>query len=190
MTITNPKTRASILARMVEKAPDQKLGRTQVMKLFYFLQELKGISLGYDFRLYTYGPFDSEVLGDLGVACVSKAVQERTVIYPRGYAYEITAGANAGHLNQFLEEHEPKLAEAVDSVVGEFGLCTAAELELQSTIFFVDRDLISAAASTDLADLAERVQQIKPHFAVQAIETRIQKMLEKGWLQSLTFVSA
>ncbi len=190
MTLTNPKTRASILARMVAKAPGEKLGRTQVMKLFYFLQELKGVPLGYDFRLFTYGPFDSEVLGDLGVACVSNAVQERTVIYPRGYGYEITAGANAGQLNRFLEENESELADAVDSVVGDFSSCTAAELELQSTIFFVDRELISTTASTDLADLAGRVHQIKPHFAVPAIEARIQKMLEKGWLQSLTSVSA
>jgi len=32
------------------------------MKMKYFLQELKEVPLGYDFRLSTYGPFDAEVL--------------------------------------------------------------------------------------------------------------------------------
>ena len=66
MNAVTSETRTAILARMVKVAPGQTLGRTQVMKLFYFLQELKGVWLGYDFRLFTYGPFDSEVLRAFG----------------------------------------------------------------------------------------------------------------------------
>ena len=41
------------------------LGRTAIMKLIFLLQEGKGLPVGYDFRLYSYGPYDSEVLQDL-----------------------------------------------------------------------------------------------------------------------------
>ena len=41
--------RNAIVARLVCKAPRQTLGRTKwLMKLMYFLQELKEVPLGYD----------------------------------------------------------------------------------------------------------------------------------------------
>src|SRR5262245_15587676 len=129
MPPTIDEVRATVLARMVCKAPERKLGRTQVMKLFYFLQELKGVPLEYDFRLFTYGPFDSEVLSDLATAVNLGTVVERTVIYPRGYGYEITPGSNAGRLCGDLEVIDPNLAAAVDQVVQDFGQFGAAELE-------------------------------------------------------------
>ncbi len=178
---------SAIMARMVEKAPNQKLGRTQVMKLFYFLQELKGVSLGYDFRLFTYGPFDSEVLSDLGIACSLKVVEEKTVIYARGYGYDITPGSYSA---KYIQKLPPELAERVDTVVCEFGSYTAAKLELLSTILFVDRDLKRSVTTNDGSELAEKVYQIKPHFAVPAIQTQIQEMEKQGWLQSSTPASA
>ena len=187
MSQIHSKLRAPILARMVEKAPGQKLGRTQVMKLFYFLQELKGVPLGYDFRLFTYGPFDSDVLGDLGTACSLKVVEEKTAIYAQGYGYDITPGANAAKHSQKLES---ELEAHVDSVVGEFGSLSAAELELRSTVLFVDRDLKRAESTTDAAELAEKVHQIKPHFAVATIRIRIGEMANKGFLESVTGVPA
>ena len=51
-------------------------GEKLFVKLFYFLQELNGVPLGYDFRLFNYGPFDSEVLSDLSTACGLDAVAE------------------------------------------------------------------------------------------------------------------
>ena len=128
-------TRVAVLARMVNAAPDQTLGRTQLMKLFYFLQELKEVPLGYDFRLFTYGPFDSEVLSDLSSACSRNAVIEDTIQYSRGYGYTITPAANAEKLSSELANNYSDIAGKADEVVREFGSYGAAELELRSTIF-------------------------------------------------------
>ena len=178
-------TRTVVLARMVSKAPERKLGRTQVMKLFYFLQELKGVPLGYDFRLFTYGPFDSEVLSDLATACSLGTVVEKTVIYPRGYGYEITPGPQAGQLCHDLERTNLGLASQVDEVVREFGSLGAAELELRSTILFVDRELGQAGTMITDRELATRVRLIKPHFTEATILDRVNGMKGKGWLESL-----
>jgi uncharacterized protein YwgA len=177
--------RSAVLARMVDKAPLQKLGRTQVMKLFYFLQELQGVPLGYDFRLFTYGPFDSDVLGDLAAACSLETVVEQTVIYPRGYGYEISLGRHARRLSERLEQATPELASKIDAVVQEFGLLGAAELELRSTIFFIDREVVQAGATTTSRDLAARVVQIKPHFSEATVLDRIGQMRERGWLEGI-----
>jgi hypothetical protein len=186
MNTVTPETRIAILARMTKQAPDHRLGRTQVMKLFYFLQELKGIPLGYDFRLFNYGPFDSEVLSDLSSACSSNTVVERTVLFARGYGYDITPGQNADQLTGMLEAENPNLASVVDEIVGEFGRLGAAELELRSTILFVDRELSQAGKAATDQDLASRVHQIKPHFSEVAILERMSEMTVSGWLKSLS----
>jgi len=177
--------RASILARMLSKAPGKKLGRTQLMKLFYFLQELKGVSLEYDFRLFTYGPFDSEVLSDLATACNLGRVCEKTVIYPRGYGYEITPGPLAEQLCNDLERNNLGLASKIDQVINEFGSLGAAELELRSTIIFVDREFTSTGTNVTAEAVVERVRQIKPHFDNSSIEQRVSELAGKGHLQSL-----
>lgn len=42
-----------------------RFGKTALQKFIYLLQELYNVKIGYDFSLYTYGPFSSELLSDL-----------------------------------------------------------------------------------------------------------------------------
>lgn len=179
MPLTTERTRTSILARMVCNIQNKKLGRTQIMKLFYFLQELKGVPLGYDFRLFTYGPFDSEVLSDLATLCNIGTVEERTVIYARGYGYEITPSADAEKLSEELQTTNHEVATQVDEVLSEFGDFSASELELRSTIFFVDREMATENQTVTSNEIAERVRQIKPHFTMETILDRIATMKNK-----------
>jgi len=181
----NDETRSAILSMMVLHSPNKKLGRTAVMKLAYFLQELKGIPLGYDFRLFTYGPFDSEVLTDLAIGANLKGLKEVTKIYSLGFGYEITPGSKATEIGQELESKSPEIAERVREVVNEFGGLSAAELELRSTIFFADRDIARSSEPTDAENLVERVRQIKPHFTSSTIRERVDEMQARGWLRSL-----
>jgi len=155
------------------------------MKLFYFLQELKGVQLGYDFRLFNYGPFDSEVLSDLSSACGHETVVEKIVLYGRGYGYDISPGANGEKVSRSLAESDANVAQKVDEVIQEFGSCSAGELELRSTILFVDREVIQTHTTEKGSDLAEKVRRIKPHFSEPMILSRITEMKARGWLQSL-----
>lgn len=185
MASTTPETRAAILARLIAKAPEKKLGRTAVMKLMYFLQELKRVPLGYRFRLFTYGPFDSEVLSDLATATSLNTLTEETKIYPRGYGFEIMLGTCGEGLSQELERSNSELASQIDAVVKEFGAFGAAELELRSTILFVQREISQKGATWTNRTLAERVRQVKPHFTESTIEARIEEMKTKGLFRDL-----
>ncbi|MGL6094971.1 MAG: hypothetical protein ACRC7O_04090, partial [Fimbriiglobus sp.] len=71
-------------------------------------------------------------------------------------------------------------------VVQQFGGFTAAELELRSTIHFVDRELSQTGTPTTAADLSERVRQIKPHFSDFTIVNRVNDMAAKGWISVST----
>lgn len=184
MNSLNPDTRIAVLARMIKASPG--LGRTQLMKLCYFLQEMKGVDLGYDFRLFNYGPFDSEVLSDLATTCSQDAVVEKMVFYPRGYGYSITPGPDSDRLCRELEASDAELTSQIDEIVREFGSFGAAELELRSTIFFVDRELANEGEKVPTDTLVERVRQIKPHFDNATILQRVTEMARKAWLQSLS----
>jgi hypothetical protein len=180
MNTVTSETRIAILARMVKSAPSKCLGRTQVMKLFYFLQEMKGISLGYDFRLFNYGPFDSEVLSDLASACVLGTVVEDTVLYPSGYGYAIKPGPQADRFEAALATQIETFEPLVDLVVQEFGAFTASELELRSTVFFVGREFEGCGQKVTADQITERVQRIKPHFDSDTIRKRVLEMVDKG----------
>jgi uncharacterized protein len=176
--------RLLVLANLVQRAPDQKLGRTQLMKLMYFLQELKGVPLNYNFTLFTYGPFDLEVLSDLSTACGLGVVAEEEILYANSYGYKITPTTKATSSSIELSQVAPDVAAKIHEVLEQFGNYGAAELELRSTVLFVDRDLSSTDHRLPAGDLAKRVRQIKPHFSDEVILKRINEMNEGGLLQS------
>lgn len=185
MNTTTPASelRVEVLACMA-KLTQQNLGHTKVMKLCYFLQELEGVPLGYDFTLYTYGPYQPEVLSDLATACNLGAVAEKTVKYSRGYGYDISAGTHAEKMTQDLKQNDPVLFAQIERVVNEFGSFGAAELELRSTIFFVDRELTQSSVSPYRSVLVERVGAIKPRFSREDIQKAADEMADKGWLKT------
>ena len=59
----------SCLATKLDGVSPQ-FGRTVLQKLVYLLHVLYGVNPGYDFELYTYGPFSSQLLSDLDVVSV------------------------------------------------------------------------------------------------------------------------
>jgi hypothetical protein len=181
--------RLATLVALVERAPGQVLGRTAVVKLLYLLQALRGVDLGYHFRLYTYGPYDADVLDDLAYARSLDAVTVRTVQYAAGYGYEIRPGIAAASVKAQAADWLKLQAPALDWVVAEFGHWAASELELGSTVVYVDRELAGGGTTATLDDLTKRVRQIKPHFEEAVIRNRANEMLGKRYLTCVTVPS-
>jgi uncharacterized protein YwgA len=168
----------AVLAALVEAAPAG-LGRTAVMKLAYFLQIVRGVPLGYRFSLYTYGPYDKEVLADLAMAEAEKRVTSTLVTYPGGsQGYEIRAGGRAAADRALAEPHRA----AIDWAIAEFARRSAADLEMASTIVFADRSRNGEA--TSLETLVRQVHEIKPHLDAARIGAEAQRLKHAGLLQS------
>lgn len=151
------------------------------MKLTFFLQELKGVPLGYSYRIYTYGPYDGQVLTDLKVAESLGVVRSEQFDWEGGSGYAIKAGkkptlsvADQNLLSSFQEE--------IDWVAEEFGELSASDLEVESTVFFVaksaKRDRQKASAET----VARAVRAIKPHHTEARILRHIERLQQKGLL--------
>src|SRR5437879_13176120 len=85
--------RLAVITWLAENAGS--LGRTALMKYCYFLQIVCGVPLGYRFSLYSYGPFDSDVLSDLDVVEPMAGVKSSVEYFSGGYGYCIESGEHA-----------------------------------------------------------------------------------------------
>jgi len=172
--------RYGVIAQLASAKPSgTKLGRTALMKLIYFLQTVKQVPLGYHFSLYTYGPFDSDVLADLALVQEMRGVTSQTVHYGNGYGYEIEPGEKVDQVKaevaDFLNTHKA----AIETVVSEFGALSPATLELSSTLVFAAREGNGKLSKTETI---QQVLKIKPRFTADQAEEQWEDLLRKGYL--------
>jgi uncharacterized protein len=150
--------RLGVLAELARQA---RLGRTAFMKILFFLQESRGVPLDYQFSLYSYGPFDSDVLSDISSAERLNVLKSTTIYYPSGIGYEYSRGTGADSLEglaeDFVKAHQGDIKWALD----HFSRKTAAELELLSTILYIAK--YQNPKTVD--KLIEQVELVKPHFS-------------------------
>jgi hypothetical protein len=120
--------RTATIVALAEAHPG--FGRTALMKLAYFLQTLHNVPLGYQFRLYTYGPYDGQVLEDLKIAEMIGAVRSQQVVTPVGMGYSIQPSGGVDGGSSDLAPYRT----AISAVAGEFAGRSAMDLEMASTI--------------------------------------------------------
>lgn len=159
-TETQDSIRLGVLTELVRSAPKPP-GRTALMKFAYLLQAVRGVPLGYRFRLYTYGPYDEQVLADARIAAQLGFLKSELVTYPSGYGYQYAIGEDAG-----VATHSD-YDEDVQWVLSQFGHESASRLELISTLIF---ELCDKSRRLDSQELVRRVREIKPHFSVDEIQ--------------------
>lgn len=168
------------LGLLAEFAGRVRLGRTALMKLLFFLQESRGVPLGYQFSLYSYGPFDSDVLADVSLAERLNVLKSTIVYYPSGLGYEYSPGTDLKNVKDlagdFLKEHKA----SIDWVLNSFSGKTASELELLSTILFVAK----FQNPKTVAELLEQVELIKPHFSQEQIQKGFDELVSLNVLRT------
>jgi hypothetical protein len=155
------------------------------MKYMYFLQVVRGVPLGYNFSMYSYGPFDSDVLADLSSGEMLNIVAVTPVEFVGGYGYRIRPGERAEcakrEAAKFLADH----SEDVDWLFSVFGNLNSAELELTSTIVYVDREFAERKEHGSISDIAARVNEIKPHFTRERVRGFVEDLLRQGVLTTV-----
>ncbi|MFH1137447.1 MAG: hypothetical protein V1816_15370 [Pseudomonadota bacterium] len=171
--------RIGSLLYIMENSKSKTVGRTAAMKYQYLLQTVKKVHLGYDFRLYYYGPFSQEVLNDIDYAESLGVLKTEVVYYASGYGYKISPGAAA---QGFMEKASEVIApdkDKLDWLVGEFEGKSAAELELIGTAVYIDRNAGKAEQIISINDICSSIKRIKPRFDLDAIRKTVSELLEK-----------
>src|SRR5947209_18982152 len=174
----------ALIPILIESSPNRQIGRTALMKFMYFLQTLRQVPLGYRFTLYSYGPFDSNVLFDLSVAESLRAVASKTVLYSGGYGYEISTDEKSEWLTRRAQEFVNRYEKDVRWVMKKFGKLTSAQLELVSTIIYVDRQASEKGNKESLKSIVRQVHEVKPHFSEAEIVGFVQMLATEKLLQA------
>lgn len=179
--MANLEERMGVIRRIAELQPG--LGRTAMMKYMYLLQTVRDVPLGYQFELYLYGPYCSDVLDDIASAEVWELVQEEVEAYGEyGYGYRIRACEPGGLLSQkakaFIKEHDADLRWVVEN----FKQFSAADLELIGTIVWVHNRARGSNACDDVEELVNLAIRLKPHFTREKARQIVDYLKSKGIL--------
>lgn len=181
MTIEN--NRIAVITSLAEKSTQ--LGRTALMKYCYFLQTLRRVPLGYSFSLYSYGPFDSDVLADLDAAESVGGVKTEVEYYTGGYGYRIEPGVRKEGVKRWGTEFLQRYEADINWVLEQFGSLNAAQLELASTIVYSDREAAIKREKLTAEQLAQRVRDVKPHFSVEQVMALLSDLTKRGLLKTV-----
>jgi len=161
------------------RAARGELGRTAIMKCLFVLQEAERIPLGYKFQLYTYGPYDAAVLSDLTFAEQLGRIRSELVGFRngnQGYRYRPASKKESRKLAQ-------PIREKIERVARDFGQRSAADLEMASTILFVDRHHERAGRPADVETIVHQVREIKPHSTEDRIRAEVSHLQKLGYLK-------
>ena len=160
----------------------QQFGKTALQKLIYFLQEVYDVDCGYDFSLYTYGPFTSQVLQDLDL--VESIGGVKVIPKREGLdGYQIEPHENDERVQQQAGEFLDLHSDDLDTLIKEYGRFSAKELEMRATIVFVEREMNRDHGSVLREALVRVVSDIKPYFTEEEIEAAVEELQAKGHLE-------
>lgn len=173
--------RASIILELVRKCGN--IRKTQVQKFIYFLQEVVGVKLGYRYEMYHYGPFcfelsdDLDAMGAMGILDIEEASS--------GYGFNISEGAYAKEPDEEDAKVLRQYEKALDGIVETFGKLRAEQLEIISTVHFVDSILKRKSKRHDKKTVIEQVKRLKPKFTPDDIGKVYDILDEAEWLYRL-----
>jgi len=161
------------------KGGNGKLGKKALQKYIYLLQELEKIDTGYKFSFYTYGPYSSDLAGDLDVV---NSLQGVSITYdPDINAYDISQGENADELMNRSAEYLQRFSSGIDKIINNFGGLLAKELELIATIIFLVRN-DQKISESDKDGLLKKVRELKPKYTEEEVRNKFIKLGELGYL--------
>ena len=176
----NLKYEKSVLLNVLQQNPN--IGKTALMKAAFMLQQVKKLNLDYNFSIYTYGPYSSEVTEDVD-DLVFKQLAISTIYHQNSYVgYELNVSDEG---NAYAERLDQNSKTAIAEIVGFIKGKSAKDLELYATVIYIDR-LYAKNNSWEKHSnsIVEKVHEIKPHFKKDIIGSAFNMLKESGYLAS------
>lgn len=173
--------KAVLITELLDRMRDNGSWATAVhlQKGLYFLQEMRGVPLGYEFVVYRHGPFSFELKDEL-VHLRGKKILEwvfrSSPQYSPGLASTPFSKELRGELPNFLAKYDDSLTFVAENI----GPMKSKQLERVSTAFY----FFTKGVEED-EEVARKVCEAKPHIPpdeqLDAVR-HIRKIAEQaGW---------
>lgn len=121
------KPQSEALLRILASGPVR--GRKRLQKLAYFLQEAEDQPLGFDFRMYFYGPYSPNLDARLqlleSLDLIRVGDEDGVAEYSINDASDLSG--------------QPKMKKKIDRVLENFDEFSASKIELYATVHFLAR---------------------------------------------------
>ena len=166
----------NIILKIIENKP--KKGKTFVMKMVFILQQIYKVDMGYDFNIYTYGPYSSEVTEDVEYLIHYNALDVYEKDYGGFVGYELEIANEKSKEITISPEDEEKLKKALDI----FGDKKVKDLEIQSTIIYLNQQYVNNGWNRIKEDIMADVKEVKPRFSDKHIEQAYDELMALGML--------
>jgi len=152
-----------LVKRLSEEYPGKQVGKTIIQKIMYLLT--RNNIARFDFSMYHYGPYSSELSGELSFA-EKNGIVKITWKDNEGYFIEPTTDAD-----RFVALLDGDERQAVDEAVTQFGKFTAKDLSLIATALYLKDNF-----GVEDSKLAEAVHNAKKSYSPDYIS----KVLKAG----------
>jgi len=161
--------RSALIATLVKEYRTRNLfcGETHVQKSVYFMQELFGVPLGFEFLLYKYGPFSFELQGHVA----SMRADDMLTVRALEYATTFEPGEQVSYLEKNLPRTIASHKEAINFVVKNLGPRGVKQLEPLATALYFTRQ---ADDSVDVR--ASKIREVKPHISLQEARESVEQI--------------
>ena len=165
----NRMPRAAVLLTLLErlKAHGSWCGETHLQKAAYFLQELVGIPLEFNFIFYKHGPYSFDLRDEITAL---RADQLLDVVPRNPYGPSLCPSANSAALVLRFPRTMERYTPSIEFVATRLGRKTVTELERLATALYVT--LGHESASPD--ERAEMAHSLKKHVSVEDARTALQ----------------
>jgi len=145
-------------------------GKTAMMKYLYILQEVYNVQLGYDFSLYTYGPYCSDVLSDLDYIEAIDGIKIHSVDIGTGiHGYRIKPSHKTDEYIEKSKNFILQNKDIINKVIELFGNMSARDLELRTTIIYLYKNYLQNKWEIDSNSIALDMKELKPYFSKEEI---------------------
>ena len=153
--------RAAVLLSLIEKLRDGDswCGETHVQKGTYFLQDLLGVPLEFDFILYKHGPFSFDLSDEISWMRANDLL--RLQPQQRPYGPKLISGENAELLKKTYPKPMERYADEVEKITEKISFMGVTALERYATAYYVSQNYEEA----DDGDIATKIVELKPHIS-------------------------
>jgi hypothetical protein len=159
-------------------------GETHIQKATFFLQDLMGVELGFDFVLYRHGPFSFELRDELASMQADDLVS--LVVRHEGYGPTFVPTQFSEVFLERFPKTQSRYRKQIEFVANELGQMRVAELERVATAFFLTRD-----NNNSVEERARQMVELKPHISLpdaRAACRQVDSLIERA--QPLIFEAA
>ncbi|MFA5383579.1 MAG: hypothetical protein WC364_02750 [Eubacteriales bacterium] len=162
--------RQAVVVSLIENMGDNGswCGETHIQKSLYFLQEMLGVPLNFDFILYKHGPFSFDLRDELGVMRSNMLVELKSKPYPYGPSY--LPGEAAERLRELYPKTTKKYKPQINFISEKLSGLSVAELERLATALYVT---LEEGRNQNAITRAIRINELKPHIKIDEAQKAV-----------------